>query len=115
MEKLVRDGLPVIIARQTGQRVSVAYAPATEMRGLLLAKLVEEAREAQAAGGGEDLLDEMADVFEVLRTIAQQYNGGWEWVVQRADKKAADRGAFALGIVLDAEGNPWPQEGGRDG
>lgn len=65
--KLVRDHIPAIIAESGRQcRTTVLTEPA--FRAAVLAKLVEEAQEVQAATP-EELLTELADVLEVFDTI----------------------------------------------
>ena len=97
--KLVRDQIPKIIAAAGGQPVTrvldqVGYQAA------LRAKLLEEAREAQAAPDGQ-LASELADVLEVLKALAATYDMSWEDVMSEADRKRAERGGFGDRIFLE--------------
>jgi predicted house-cleaning noncanonical NTP pyrophosphatase (MazG superfamily) len=94
--KLVRDKMPgLAAARGRPMRTRVA-ADAAEFRRLLAAKLVEEAKEFEAT----PLLEELADVLEVV--AAAMHAHGWEmedlWRVAGAKREA--RGGFNMAIVL---------------
>jgi len=66
----------------------------------LLAKLLEEAQEAQSAPA-EDLLPELADVLEVLRALVAAQGMGWDELLSLAARKRAERGGFAYRIFLE--------------
>jgi predicted house-cleaning noncanonical NTP pyrophosphatase (MazG superfamily) len=98
--KLVRDRIPEIVRAQGGRPVSVtlnraAYASA------LRHKLLEEAEEA-ATAGDDTLLDELADVYELVVTIARLAGITDEDIVRHADEKRAARGGFDRRIWLSA-------------
>jgi predicted house-cleaning noncanonical NTP pyrophosphatase (MazG superfamily) len=97
--KLVRDQIPQIIAADGGRPVTRILDQAG-YRAALRAKLLEEAREAQAAPDGE-LVSELADVLEVLRALTAAHDMSWEDVVSEADRKRAERGGFANRIFLE--------------
>jgi predicted house-cleaning noncanonical NTP pyrophosphatase (MazG superfamily) len=97
--KLVRDQIPEIIAAAGRQPVTRVLDQAG-YQAALRAKLVEEAREAQATPDGE-LASELADVLEVLKALAAAYEMTWEDVVSEADRKRAERGGFGGRIFLE--------------
>jgi predicted house-cleaning noncanonical NTP pyrophosphatase (MazG superfamily) len=66
----------------------------------LRTKLLEEAREAQAAPEGL-LASELADVLEVLKALTAAHDMSWEDVVSEADRKRAERGGFDKRIFLE--------------
>jgi predicted house-cleaning noncanonical NTP pyrophosphatase (MazG superfamily) len=66
----------------------------------LRAKLLEEARETQAAPEGQ-LLSELADVLEVLRALAAAHDMSWDDIVSEAGRKRAERGGFDERILLE--------------
>jgi predicted house-cleaning noncanonical NTP pyrophosphatase (MazG superfamily) len=97
--KLVRDQIPEIIAADGGQPVTrilddIGYETALRI------KLLEEAREAQAAQDGK-LLPELADILEVLQALATAHDMSWEDVVSEAGRKRAERGGFDKRIFLE--------------
>ena len=67
--KLVRDQIPDIIAA-AGSQPSTRVLDHASYRSALRSKLLEEAREAEAAPG-DQLASELADVLEVLRALAK--------------------------------------------
>src|SRR5208282_3828797 len=97
--KLVRDQIPGIIAADGRQPVTRVLDDAG-YEAALRAKLLEEAREAQAAPDGK-LLPELADVLEVLQALARAHDVSWEDVVSEADRKRAERGGFDERILLE--------------
>jgi predicted house-cleaning noncanonical NTP pyrophosphatase (MazG superfamily) len=68
VEKLIRDGLPAMMRAQ-GLTVEDRRLDDDAFRAALLDKLVEEAAEARAATDTDSLVEELADVVEVLRAL----------------------------------------------
>ncbi len=93
-EKLVRDKIPEI-ARREGVDVEERRAEPGERLGLLLSKLEEEVAELKR----NPCLEELADVYEVLRWIAWELGYTLGEVVLAADRKRRERGGFYEGIV----------------
>ena len=99
MGKLVRDKIPEIIDSAGGQPDFRVLA-GSELQSALKAKLVEEAKEAHAASDGE-LLEELADVHEVMAGILA-YMGWSETDLRRvAHEKRIARGGFDEGYYLE--------------
>lgn len=99
MGKLVRDKIPAII-RATGEEPRVRVLSPEEYLPALLEKLVEEALEAQEAGV-EDLLNELADVQEVVRAILDALDWDARALDDAAARKAEARGAFTARLWLE--------------
>lgn len=101
MGKLVRDRIPEVIEARGGRAVSHVLEDDTAYRAALLDKLVEEAEELRDAPT-EALLEEAADVYEVL--LAFTLSQGWtsEQIARRAEEKRAERGGFAGRVWLDS-------------
>lgn len=97
--KLVRDQIPGIIAANGGQPATRVLNHA-DYRDSLRAKLVEEAREAQAAPDGQ-LASELADVLQVFQALAVAHDNRWEDTVSEATRKRAERGGFDNRIFLE--------------
>ena len=96
--KLVRDRIPEIIAAE-GRRPVVEVLSPADYRQALHAKLDEEATEL-ATADEDELLDELADVYEVLRSMAEDAGLSVEQVVERAERKALQRGRFEERLFL---------------
>lgn len=99
-DKLVRDDIPDVI-REGGERPVTRTIDGTELDRYLLDKLVEEATEArEAAGDAEESVDaELADLATVLDTLVERRDR--DRIERLRREKAAERGAFAAGIVLE--------------
>ena len=91
-EKLIRDNIPDI-AKANGDLITVRIAAPDEAIPLLKAKLIEEAREV-AESDPEHILDELADVLEVLWTLGELYGYNTFTVAMAARAKAVSRGGF---------------------
>jgi predicted house-cleaning noncanonical NTP pyrophosphatase (MazG superfamily) len=99
MGKLVRDKIPAII-RATGEEPVVRVLSPEEYLPALLEKLVEESLEAQEAGV-EDLLNELADVQEVIRAILDALDWDARTLEEVAERKVEARGAFTARLWLE--------------
>ena len=109
VEKLIRDRLPAMM-RAEGLRVFERPLDPEALVAALKDKLVEEAREVGEAASVPDLIDELADVMEVVRALAAARGVSLDLIESsRLDKRAA-RGGFDAGIFNAAveadEGSP---------
>jgi predicted house-cleaning noncanonical NTP pyrophosphatase (MazG superfamily) len=98
--KLVRDRIPEIIQAE-GRRPVTRVLDDAGYRQALLAKLVEEAREARHATAG-DLPGELADVLEVLRALTITAGISWPQLLALAEDKRGRRGGFGRRIFLES-------------
>jgi len=103
--KLVRDKIPFVIAER-GEKVETVYLRGDALLRALREKLVEEAFEALDARSGNDLVDELADIEEVVRAIcgALQVNDVQLKSVRRGKRKR--RGGFESGLMLRKTATP---------
>lgn len=96
MGKLVRDRIPEIM-REQGKDPEVERISGERLRLALKDKLVEEAGEVRQA---EDIVEELADVLEVVDALIEAYGLDYGVIEHaRADKKAK-RGSFSRGEYL---------------
>lgn len=97
MEKLVRDRIPEIIAAARGEMPPFRVASPAEYRQLLAEKLREETAEYLESRQPEEL----ADILEVLRSLARA--GGLDpgEIEETRREKARARGGFEKRIVMD--------------
>ena len=96
MPKLVRDRIPEIM-RAAGKEPKTHIADEEEYWKRLKEKLREEAAEFTA----DEKEEELADVFEVVRAIAEFKKFDLENIEAMREKKAKERGGFSKRIVLD--------------
>ena len=91
-DKLVRDAIPELI-RAAGNTCVTVTMDEPEYRRALRDKLVEEAREA-AAAGPLDLVAELADLCEVIDAILDFHGIGRAALRAEQARRCAERGAF---------------------
>lgn len=100
--KLVRDLIPDLI-RAAGREPTVHVLDDAAYAAALRAKLQEEAREVADAESQTALLEELADVYEVLLALARSAAFDLQDVQEAARLKVAQRGAFQRRLYLSAE------------
>lgn len=97
--KLVRDKIPSLISNN-GEKAFIKILNDDEYKSELLKKLLEECNEVLVAKGEEKIL-ELADMLEVMRTVAVLYGYSLAEVINVADKKKEERGGFMEKIFLE--------------
>ncbi len=96
--KIVRDRIPDIIAAKGG-RAETEIVESAETVILLKQKLVEEAQEIMTADP-EHLAEELADLMEVIRAIADETKISLDDIEQKRIAKLQERGGFTKHIKL---------------
>ena len=99
MGKLVRDRIPELI-RSRGQTAVVRVLDDDEYRSALHDKLREEVAEL-ATASPDTVTDEIADVLEVLRAVAEYSGVAWTSVESAASAKRDTRGGFSSRLFLE--------------
>lgn len=97
--KLGRDRIPELIEAD-GHHAVTRILDHRSYRAALLAKLGEEAREAQSASADE-LPNELADVWEVLQALLSPLPMTWQELQALAASKRDERGSFKERIFLE--------------
>jgi predicted house-cleaning noncanonical NTP pyrophosphatase (MazG superfamily) len=97
-DKLVRDRIPEII-RRDGRECATEMMSEAEYRRALLEKLVEEAQEATTVGP-EKLVEELADLYEIIDALMAAYGIEREAVLAKQARKRAERGGLERRIRL---------------
>ncbi len=97
--KIVRDKIPARIAQRREAEVT-RKLPENLKLSFLISKLLEEALEVRGAENTNERKLELADVFEILRALAQMENLAIEDVIKAADEKRVKAGGFEDGLVL---------------
>lgn len=96
--KLIRDRIPEHI-KANGGEYEIKVLNAGEFEPALRKKLVEEAVELQKAGE-EELVNEMADVLELLRSTAELHGIDFKLVEEKQVSKREKRGGFKKRLFL---------------
>ena len=98
--KLVRDNIPDIIA-SNGEESATRVLEDDEYKIELYKKLLEEANEVIGSKGSDETLEELADVLEILKSIAELNGKKLDDVVEVAKQKRLKRGGFEKRIFLE--------------
>lgn len=98
-DKLVRDEIPNIIKGNGGEPFFHVLTD-EEYEEALNKKLYEEVLEVSEATG-KDKIEELADVYELIRTIADLHDSSIENVARVANKKKKERGSFEKKLFLE--------------
>ncbi len=98
--KLVRDRIPEII-EGNGETAVTRILDEEEYRKELYRKLLEEGQEVVSSKNSSETLEELADVYEVLRAIASLEGKNMKDVEDIANQKKKKRGAFQKRIFLE--------------
>ena len=99
-DKLVRDRIPEIITN-SGEQAQFRGVSGDELLDGLLAKLHEEGIELRQAAGA-DRVEELADLFEVIRGLAHHLRLNMDRVIELTNNKRSQGGGFEKGIWLEA-------------
>lgn len=98
-EKLIRDKIPEIIKKDNAiPKISVL----SQKRFLkeLKKKLIEEARELEKGRGKEEIINESADILEILMAIAKSEKISWKAIKSKRVTKLQKRGGFKKKLFL---------------
>ena len=99
-DKLVRDNIPKIIEKNNEIPVTRILSD-EEYRRELLWKLREECNEVEKATTKEQLIEELADVLEILKAIAKLENKSFADVIEVAQEKHLTKGGFDRKVYLE--------------
>lgn len=98
--KLVRDRIPDIIKAE-GHACSIRELSDVDYLAELKRKLVEEAHEAKEAPNAAALSVELADLLEVMHSLAKALGITWDTVKSVKRTRCMERGGFAGKLYLD--------------
>ena len=98
--KLVRDCIPTIIRAQ-GVTVADYILDDIAYIASLKNKLIEEASEVQQATSRAELIEELADMYEVLNALQKATAMSSEEIEHSRKEKAVVKGAFNQKVFVD--------------
>ena len=98
INKLVRDKVPQLV-KKNGQIAKIRVLAPKEFEKELKKKLLEEAQEVVNASRKE-IIDELADVLEVVEELANYYQLSFSEIKKHQRKKRDERGRFSQKIFL---------------
>jgi len=97
--KLVRDHIPQII-EASGKSYEVKILDDSAYEEALKAKLIEEMNEVHSAQSDEELIEELADLYEVLRSLVAAKGLSDEQFMNVVNSKKEKRGSFSEKLFL---------------
>ena len=100
IDKLIRDRLPEIMA-DLGVNMTCRTMETEEHRRRLKDKLLEEAEEVFNAADSKELIDELADVLEVVINIAKVEGVELQDIIEAGDRKRLEKGGFEKKIYCE--------------
>ena len=98
--KLIRDRIPEIIAA-SGKTCSTIILDNESFFQELKNKLVEEANELLHAQSQKELLNELADLLEVIESIIHSCGFSHEQLHEIQSRKLTERGGFKQRLFLE--------------
>lgn len=98
--KLVRDNIPEIIKGNNDGEAVTRILNDDEYKKALEDKLYEEYQEVLEASG-ENRLEELADMLEIMISLAKIERANLEKIIEIAKKKKAKRGGFDKKLYLE--------------
>ena len=98
--KLVRDRIPEKI-EGNGEKAVVRTLNDDEYKLELNKKLLEECNEVIGAKDSTEIKEELGDVLEVIRAIAELNNSNLDEIIKVSDAKREKRGGFDKRIFLE--------------
>ena len=98
--KLVRDNIPEIIKKNKGEPFTRILSD-KEYKEELEKKLFEECNEVKSAKYSEEKIEELADVLEIICSLAKLENKSLEDVITVMEDKRNKRGGFEEKIFLE--------------
>jgi len=103
--KIVRDQIPAQITDR-GEKAEVIRLKGDALIQALKQKLVEEAVEVLDSRSSDDLVAELADVSEVIKTICDELSIDASAIETERLRKKKKRGGFERGLMLVRTANP---------
>ncbi len=104
--KLWRDKLVDKMEKENGSRIHWCKLNDEEFDKELRVKLREEVEEVVTAKKHNDLVDELADVYEVIASLAELHHIALADIVAAQTKKRQDRGGFTDRIFVEVAEHP---------
>jgi len=99
--KLVRDKIPIKIKRNDETVVTTNVTP-NELIYLLKEKAVEEAYEFYWSKQNDNMIEELADILEVIKGSCKAFGINFNEIETISDRKKEARGGFDEGVYLVA-------------
>ena len=97
--KLVRDKIPQII--ESNGEVAITRILEKEEYKIELEKKLNEEYNEVLSSSGKDRIEELADMLEIIKCLAEMENSNLEEVIKVSKQKVLKRGSFKNKIFLE--------------
>lgn len=97
--KLVRDKIPINIESK-GEKARTIKIPSKDLLQFIKEKAIEEALEFYFEKKEDKIIEELADIYEVIRAACKIFGTPIDELVKIADNKTEKKGGFETGVVL---------------
>ena len=97
--KLVRDKIPILI-QSKGENVNTISITPEQTLELIKQKIIEEALEFFWETGNDNLMEELADIYELIRSASKIFDVNIDEIKAIADNKREKKGGFDSGVYL---------------
>ena len=97
--KLVRDKIPQII--ESNGEVAITRILEKEEYKIELEKKLNEEYNEVLSSSGKDRIEELADMLEIIKCLAEMENSNLEEVIEVSKQKVLKRGSFKNKIFLE--------------
>lgn len=104
--KLWRDNAIDMMEQNHGSKIHWRTLNDTEFDEQIRIKLLEEAEEVASAKNRDELINELADLYEVIDSIAELHHITQEKIVTTQIKKRQERGSFSGRKFVDSAEHP---------
>ena len=95
--KLIRDN----VIMDSGGTYSIKKLGYGKFLYFLKRKLIEEAIEITASTNKKDMIDELADIFDIFNNILSEYNIPMSVILEQSIKKQQEKGTFSKRLLLE--------------
>jgi len=97
--KLVRDKIPINIESK-GEKARTIKIPSNDLLQFIKEKAIEEALEFYFEKKEDKIIEELADMYEIIRSACKIFGMPVNELVRIADNKTEKKGAFETGVIL---------------
>ncbi len=104
-QKMWRDNI-ITMLEQQGSRIHWRHLDDAEYDQQLRIKLMEEADEVRCAQSQNALIEELADLYEVIDCLCQAHGFTREEIIALQTKKRDERGSFSRRIFVETAEHP---------
>lgn len=104
--KLVRDLIPCFLENNFGSKINKKTLTATEFDTELRKKLQEETEEVLNAQNKQSLIEEIADIYEVIDSLIDLHALSKEKIIAMQAEKRRKRGGFSQRIFVTTAEHP---------